>query len=113
MRRFRFYKQSDGRWYVDLPEWTGSKDDLEMVMGADDMLLYMAEGNNEVALNISEDYFENSDELKIQDTGVAIGAYYRIEKYRGVEIGLDVWLCPVMEFVFGGYPEKLFIATVN
>lgn len=25
----------DGRWYIVLPEWTGNKEDLEMVLGAD------------------------------------------------------------------------------
>lgn len=24
---FRFYKTADGRWYIDLPEWSGSIDD--------------------------------------------------------------------------------------
>lgn len=116
MKRFRFYKESNGRWYVDLPEWTGRKEALEMVLGADSMLLYMAEGNDEVTLNISESYFENSDKLKFVMSAVDIGegAYYRIEKYRGIEIGLDLWLCDVMLFVFNDrFPETLFVAPTN
>ncbi len=35
MRTFKFYKTEVGRWYVDLPEWEGSVDELEMVAGAD------------------------------------------------------------------------------
>ena len=34
----RFYKSQDEYWYVDMPEWEGSIDALEMVRGADDML---------------------------------------------------------------------------
>jgi hypothetical protein len=34
---FRFYKTGDGKWYIDLPEWDGSIDDLQMVDGADTM----------------------------------------------------------------------------
>ncbi len=41
MKRLRFYKEEDHRWYVDLHEWNGSKEELEMVMGADIMLDYM------------------------------------------------------------------------
>jgi len=118
MKRLRFYKEIDQwfgeRWYVHLPEWTGGKDALEMVSGADTMLDYMAEGNNEVILNISEDSFENSDEarfVKMADD-IGEGAYYRIEKYRGIEIGLDIWLCDVMLFVFNDrFPERIFIST--
>lgn len=115
MKRLRFYKETNGRWYVDLPEWTGGKDALEMVAGADTMLDYMAEGNNEVTLNISESFFENSDEIKFKCMAVEIGegAYYRIEKYKGIEICLEMWLCPVLEWVFGKYPENIFIASTN
>jgi hypothetical protein len=27
IRRFKFYKEEDNRWFVDLPEWEGEKDD--------------------------------------------------------------------------------------
>jgi hypothetical protein len=30
-RMFKFYKESTGRWYVDLPEWEGEKAEIEMV----------------------------------------------------------------------------------
>ena len=38
MRTFRFNKEEDNRWFVDLPEWEGEKDELEMVLGADMLL---------------------------------------------------------------------------
>ena len=61
MKRLRLYKEEDNRWYVDLPDWTGSKSDLEMVAGADAMLDYFAEGENSIWLYISDEYFANSD----------------------------------------------------
>ena len=38
IRRFKFYKEDTGKWFVELPEWEGERDDLEMVMGADILL---------------------------------------------------------------------------
>jgi hypothetical protein len=64
MKRLKFYKESDNRWYVDLPEWEGSKAELEMVAGADSMLEYMAEGEAQVWIMLSEDEFENADRLE-------------------------------------------------
>lgn len=116
MKRLRFYKETDGRWYVDLPDWSGSKHALEMVAGADTMLDIMSEGGNEVVLNVSESHFENSDVVKFVMSAVDIGegAYYRIEKYRGIEIGLEMWLCDVMLHVFNDrFPERLYISTAN
>jgi hypothetical protein len=34
----RFYRTTEDRWYIDLPEWKGSIADLEMIEGADTML---------------------------------------------------------------------------
>jgi len=116
MRKFRFYKESDNRWYIDLPEWTGSKADLEMVAGADNMLDYMAEGNNEVHAYISEIEFECADVLKLKGLAddIGNGAYYFMKKYRGIEINLSLWLCDVTLFVFNGkFPEYIFIASTN
>lgn len=120
MRKFRFYKESDGRWYIDLPEWTGSKADLEMVDGADTMLDYMlastdgGKGGNEVIAYISETEFEGADVLalrcKAEDIGS--GAYYSMQNYKGIEFGLNVWLCDVTLFVFNGkFPEKIYISV--
>lgn len=53
-RKLKFYKEADERWYVELPEWKGSKADLEMVAGADTMLNYMSEGEDHINLYLSE-----------------------------------------------------------
>ena len=115
MKRLKFYKESDNRWYVDLPEWTGSKAELEMVAGADSMLEYMAEGEGQVWLVLSEQEFENADKLEFLHLANEIenGAFYKLDKYRGIEIGLEMWLCDVTKFVFGDFPKTIFLSATN
>ena len=115
MKRLKFYKESDNRWYVDLPEWTGSKAELEMVAGADSMLEYMAEGEGQVWLVLSEQEFENADKLEFLRLATEIenGAFYKLDKYRGIEIGLEMWLCDVTEFFFGDFPKTIFLSATN
>jgi hypothetical protein len=113
--KLRFYKEKDNRWYVDLPEWEGSKAELEMVAGADSMLEYMAEGEAQVWIVLSEQEFENADKLEFLRLATEIenGAFYKLNKYRGIEIGLEMWLCDVTKFVFGDFPSIIFISPVN
>lgn len=114
-RKFRFNKEADNRWYVELPEWEGNKADLEMVAGADTMLEYMAEGNDHVNLYISEEEFEGADRLEMTRVATELGngAYYKFDKFRGIEIGLEIWLCDVTKFIFNCFPKTLFIASTE
>ena len=114
MKTFRFYKETSNRWYIDLPDWTGSKDDLEMVAGADAMLEYMAEGKNEVSVIVSETDFKGADVLNFVRMADEIGngAYYHFNSFKGVKIGLDMWLCDVVLFVFNNvFPKQLFLSV--
>ena len=115
MKRLRFYKESDNRWYVDLPEWEGSKAELERVDGAESMLEYMAEGEGQVWIILSESDFENADKLEFLRLATEIenGAFYKLDKYRGIEIGLEMWLCDVTKFVFGDFPKTIFLSATN
>jgi hypothetical protein len=115
MRKYRFYKEGLN-WYIDLPEWTGSKADLEMVAGADNMLDYMAEGGDEVHAFISEEEFEGADLLHLKSLAEDIGngAYYLMKKYKGIDIDLTMWLCDVTLFVFNNkFPEKIYICKID
>jgi hypothetical protein len=110
MKSFKFYKEHNNRWYVDLPEWAGSKDELEMIMGADDMLNIISQGEDTILLTISLEPFEGSNTLKkIEDTPGIGGAFYLMESYKGLEYNLKLWLCEVTRFVFGIIPENLYI----
>ncbi len=112
MRKFKFYKESDEKWFVDLPEWTGEKAALQMVIGADTMLDHMAKGENEVNAYISEERFVGADVLEFvrETTEVGEGAFYILKKYRGAELNLEVWLCGVCHFVFKSYPKNIYIS---
>jgi hypothetical protein len=112
---FRFYKELDERWYIDLPDWIGSKADLEMVAGADVMLNYMSDNGNEVTLKLSEEEFENSDKLEFVRMALEIenGAFYYLKEYQGVDIDLEMWLCDVTKFVFGYFPQEIYISVVD
>jgi len=112
-RRLRFYKEVDGSWFVDLPEWTGSKSELQMVSGADTMLDFMSEDKGEVSVYISDGDFEGGDVLVFNRFAHEIGngAHYKLPKFKGVDINLDVWLCDVTAFVFGFFPKSIYISS--
>lgn len=106
MRKLRFYKEADGKWYVDLPEWLGEKDELEMVMGADTMLDLLSHFTDEVTVRFSTEPFENYDYTMVLRVEEYEGATYELTR-NGVTF--DVWLCHVTKFVFGEFPKTLYI----
>lgn len=113
MRTFEFIKEDTGRWYVVLPEWPGIKEELEMVLGADTMLDVASEnGSHKVRLCISEEPFDGSDELALTKVDKVEGAFYRLTEFEGKNIGLDMWLCNVTKFIFGGFPERIYIKNL-
>lgn len=115
MKKLKFYKETDGNWFVDLPEWEGSLADLQMVAGADTMLDIFAEGNNEVRLMLSEKYFDNSEVLEFKNLAEDLGngAYYKLDKYKGISFNHEVWLCDVTLAVFGKFPQNIYISVIN
>jgi len=119
MKTFRFYKEPTNRWYVDLPEWTGTQAELEMISGADTFLDILSEGESEVYAILSDEEFENSDLLEIKQYGrlegweLGEGAWYTMPEYRGIEYpDFEMWLCDVTKFVFGDFPEIIYFSKV-
>ncbi|NQX53861.1 hypothetical protein HQN86_09570 [Pedobacter panaciterrae] len=112
---FRFYKTADGKWYIDLPEWGGSIDDLQMVDGADTMLDKVSGYSNECYLEMSDEQFEGADRIKlVQDlTNTIGGGNYIMETYRGELFNHEMWLCQVTVDVFYKLPKVIYIAPVN
>lgn len=123
----RFYKEEE-RWYIDLPEFLelnlGTKDNLLMVLGADDLLDYLSKNSNEITLQFSDEMKFRPDEtlVKIQEGKdddeliaanhplVDEGAYYVPLLNEVIE---TVWLCPVTRWVFEGiYPKNIYIRVV-
>ena len=116
-RVYNFYKQHN-RWYIDLPEYLeqgGSKNDLEMVAGADEMLDIMARGRKKLSLEMDRELFADADLLQLDELCEAPmgGGYYILHTYGGKEINKRMWLCDVVLFVFGDMPEKIFIKKLD
>jgi len=106
MKSYLFNKESDYRWFVEIPEWEGSKEELEMVMGADTMLDLLSEGEDSIRLSLSDERFKGYDyELTFKEEAYD-GANYHL---KGKNIEFEVWLCSVTKFVFGRYPESIYI----
>ena len=123
MKTIKFYKNPDHRWYADIPEYKGDKADLEMVAGADRMCEIYAQGENEITLTLSTTPIEGlCDILKIIKLGAPEeleniygedilnhGAVYKVSTIKSINFDFEIWLCPVTVFVFGEYPEKIYI----
>lgn len=108
MKNFKFYKYQD-RWYVDLPSWEGSIDDLEMVLGADTLLDIISQGDYNIVVNFSESEIENFKYslTKLREEEFD-GATYLVEGNNITPF--EAWLCGVTKWVFGYYPTKLFLS---
>ena len=127
---YEFYKEKGlyaeaDRWYVNLPDYPGPKAELEMVEGADKMLdyvlhIYCHAQDSTVRLYVDTVSFEGSSQLimiegdrqqkEIVET--CGGRYYFLEFFEDQEVNIVMWLCPVMEYVFGTYPEFVYIKPV-
>jgi hypothetical protein len=119
MRTFKFYKTEVGRWYVDLPEWEGSVDELEMVAGADLFLEILSDGEQTVNVILSTVAFEGADILEFKELGkiesweLGEGAWYKLVSYMGLDYELTMWLCDVTKFVFNEFPNKIYFQKLN
>ncbi|SMC94525.1 DUF6717 family protein [Pedobacter nyackensis] len=112
---FRFYKTAAGKWYIDLPEWGGNTEDLEMVQGADTMLDKVSGHTNECYLEMSDEPFDGADRIKlVQDlTNTLGGGNYVMETYKGELVNHDMWLCQVTVDVFHDLPRAIYVSYPN
>lgn len=114
MEEYKFYKESTGQWYIDLPDYPGAKYELEMVCGADTMLDIISEGDSSVNLIISDYEFPDANKLEFLNEGDELisGAYYKLKYYEGFRFDLRVWLCDVTKFVFGEFPKIIYLKKI-
>lgn len=108
---YRFYKDLENKWYIDLPHWTGHKDDLEMVMGADLMLDILSQGEDtiHISFNINEPDLYRIKLVSTMD-GLADGMTYTSHWNNDLNVSnFEVWLCHVTKFVFGYFPNIIYI----
>lgn len=111
-----FIKEIDngGRWYAVIPEWEGSKAELEMVSGADTLLDIINLNNwedNKVILELFPDEDIKPDQkydghFTIIKEDDQIGGGWYIGRYQKIVVE-EVWLCDVTKFVFGYMPKNI------
>jgi hypothetical protein len=106
-RYLKFKKETNGEWYVVLPEWEGEHSDLEMVLGADTMCDIIAQGEWEIEIGLStdkQDHFKFELTFREEEGG---GGWYTLK--GDFEFQFEVWLCYVTTFVFGELPQKIYV----
>ena len=106
---YRFWKDKDSRWWVDLPTWEGPIEDLEMVCGADKLCEIMAQGDEEVRISFSEKPFEGSKIKMIKGKFESAGYWYYFY-YNLFDMANEAWLCHVTKHVFGHFPKTIYIS---
>lgn len=106
IREIEFEKDPDGRWYAIIPEWTGDRDELEMVCGADLLIGTLAGEWDRVTVRFSTEPFSECKTLTYDSSEDSVG-WYMNDAWHGPSI---IWLCHVTCFVFGSYPEKIYYA---
>lgn len=134
MKKLKFYKTEDGLWFVDLPEWEGEHERLQMVAGADTFLDLLSEGGKEVTLAVSTEPFSGASLLKKAqpnfiemgrflnenlEYAISEGQIYELEEINSKMkmIGASnppkfIWLCDVTCFVFdGAFPDKIYFTV--
>lgn len=110
---FDFYRENNGRWYIDFPEFInggyGSKANLQMVAGADKMLEGLAP-NGKVTLTFSNRITENYKFCLKRIFADPWGATYVINRFPFKR----VWLCNVSKFIFqGSHPKLIYVSVVG
>jgi hypothetical protein len=102
MKNYRFNKENNN-WYINLPEWTGTKAELQMVGGADTLLEHLSNNGDTVSINLSTDKQspDGFEALKRLIQTPPNGCIYHLGF-------TPVWLCNVTKFVFNGiFPKRI------
>jgi hypothetical protein len=110
-RTFEFYKNEKDEWYLNLPEWKGDPEDLQMVEGADKWLDLVSNNASTVKLTLSDEQFDSAEALtllRIREDNLGGGGIYFLETYRDKNVDLKLWLCEVTSFVFKTIPQKIY-----
>jgi hypothetical protein len=115
-KSFRFYIDSNA-WWIDLPEWVengGPQEALQMVLGADVMLAWLADdGNCEVTLELSDEEFADSRRLYRLDTPCDSGKFYLYPATDLIKDHWRIWLCDVTSFLFGVFPPVIYFKVIK
>jgi len=102
------FKKEQGCWYIDLPNWKGTKAELQMVAGADKLLDLLSNNTNEVTLSLctNKKCPEGYQTLKKAIKTPINGCIYFLNL-------TPIWLCDVTKFVFNGiFPKQIHFKVI-
>lgn len=111
------------RWYYVFKNWGFSKDNLEMVAGAEHLCDYYAYNRYWLTIDViatnkpiqdEKGYDKYTSEtlqkdMSLKDKIMYGRTYYNIEN-EGKKI-TTMWICPVTLFVLGRYPRYIYIKS--
>lgn len=109
-RKLVFVKLAN-KWFVHLPEYPGHPMDLEMVSGADTLCEMIDEYHNGfISVTVSTNPM-NGDEFATKFVVLDLKKYTDDigATYTKRDSDQEVWLCNVTKYVFGDFPETLYI----
>jgi len=110
------FEKQNNRWYIVLPHWPGTHDNLQMVGGADKLLEYYSQGKDHVSLDVSTKSEDN------ETCDLSLFSFDNVDDGDGMTYilpsnhpsGLDsIWLCPVTCFVFGQFPQFINLSNIH
>jgi hypothetical protein len=113
IQKHRFYKTTEGTWYIDLPDWRGSKGELQMVAGADTLLDEISDGKDDVTLEVSISPQPGFDIMQKVDNKMWGGADYKLILYHNHAVEKELWLCDVTTFVFNDFPDYIYFKKIE
>lgn len=115
MERKLVFVKLAGRWFVHLPDYPGSPEDLEMVCDADSFCQQLDKHNTgfvtvyvgtepKVSQFTTQEYVFTFD-VYSEWSGEIDGATYHLES----DPDFEIWLCNVTKYVFGEFPKTIYI----
>ena len=104
------FNKEDSLWYIDIPEWKGTKGELLMVAGADILLDVLdTDNDNTVTVTVDTVDFDNSN-IKLSRLIKCFGGASYMAKSE--EFNRPIWLCAVTKYVFNNtLPKRIYIKT--
>lgn len=110
IQKIKFYKERTGKWYVDLPEWSGEKENLEMIYDVGDLLEMLSQGENAIYIQIGDEKFPGSNPLILieMDFSKFTGGWYHLPSYSEKELNFKIFIGEWIKEYFGKFPENLW-----
>ena len=116
MKTYRFYKNDENLWHINLPNYLFLKEYVQIDVGVGKLLSKLADGKGEITLQISRYPIAYGDGWLCRELvlGIMNGAIYTAKgveidhKLLDIESKSHIWLRPSTLLWFLGYPKTLY-----